>query len=566
MSRSVPVGEVRHFGDRAAADRCGRPSGRPPPGGALKARGPRWRRGGVRVRHRAASALAPRLEPRRSGLPSTTCVRREARGRAAGRRRTPVAARHHPVHVRRARPRRGGRAGRVPRDDVRRCSRTAADRGGGGILARLRLPRRAARARARRARRRPPSSRRAGRLGGAGQRPRRGLSRPPRPGAGSWSGARASPCSRWTGPPTPRSLRATACSSPWPVRANRASPCRWSAAALVAAAGAPRRVRSGGAGAARRGPGRRAPRRRGGRGPRRRSGRPDLARVGQPARRQRRGAGAVEVTGRRRRACAASAVPRGGRRGGAGRPGGRHPGTVGQLVPLATGQVVEIGRLPRRLPRLCGRGRRAPRAGGVREQRQRRAVRSRSRTAPRRGGAPRRSVGAAARRPPGAGCRDRAGRDGSGGAARRARAACRALPPDALARSRPVLRRGPTQPGGLRLRAEPAAGGVAGPRRRRARLPGRGHGCRAAAAWWRPGRPHAGPRHARRLSGAGGRRRGRPRTARPVRAPAPRALRPDRRSTRRTRRRGRRGGHWRVRRSAPTRWPSAERARVRPAT
>ena len=180
----------------------------------------------------------------------------------------------------------------------RRSDGAAADRLRGRVLARLRLPRRAARASARGAAARPAAARSC--------RPARWpwptgtppSTRPPRPAAGSWSGAPAFRFFSLERPPYAalapgdRSVF-TVAGAGEPVE-----PAAAGAAAVGRAGGGPSGARGRGARAARRRPGRRPPGR--GRGRRARApGRPTRCRSRWPTgwSATRAGAGALEITG-----------------------------------------------------------------------------------------------------------------------------------------------------------------------------------------------------------------------------------------------------------------------------
>ena len=218
-----------------------------------------------------------------------------------------------------------------------------------------------------------------------------------------------------------------------------------------------------------------------------------------------------------------------------------------------------------RMPHLPVGGGRDPRTRGVREQRERRAVRDRTRPAPT--GA---RLDAGPVTPP-------LGDHLTAGAAveldEGAPVELRVVPgphperfaPGALTCLADVVFRVERDSNrvGLRLRADLGAADLRGHRGRsgRARLAGRGDRRRAGAARRRPGRPHARSRHARRLPGPGRRGLGRPRPARPVRPGHPGPARP------RRPRRGARGrpdraaAPWSGRWSGTTPWPSAEASR-----
>ena len=105
--------------------------------------------------------------------------------------------------------------------------RAATDRGGHGVLARVRLPRRAARAAARRARGAPDRARscRPGRWPSPTGTPP--STRRRRRVAGSWSAGPASPSSPGRARPTPCWRPGTGSASRWPVRASRRAASRW---------------------------------------------------------------------------------------------------------------------------------------------------------------------------------------------------------------------------------------------------------------------------------------------------------------------------------------------------
>ena len=282
-------------------------------------------------------AVAEEVRPRRRAA-----SHRDAAGE-------PAARRDRPVRLRRPRPRRGGRAaGCSPDEVVGAADGAAADRRRGGVLARVRLPRRACPTRCARCRGAPgrvPSCRPARWRSPTGTPP---STRPPRREAGSWSGAPASRSSRPSARPTPCWRRGTGSSSPWPARATR---------------------RPDAGGAHRRGPRRPAP------GPCSRSWRPGCApscrtaaagawprwacrRPARPTRcpsrwptgwsATRPAPGALELTGGGTRLRCRGRLPR-RRRGGA--PEVRVDGTAGAGRPAPAagepGQVLEVGRLQR---------------------------------------------------------------------------------------------------------------------------------------------------------------------------------------------------------------------------
>ena len=578
MTRSVPVGEVRPLGDRAfligvADAAAGRALARALAGAAGRHG---RRRGGVRLR--------------RPSWCRCRRPRRGARGRCvalteAGRVPTP-----HPA----ARPRTSGEPGRLvtipcpstgptstrwPRWPVRRPTRwsalltaQAADRRRGGVLARVRLPRRASRPAARACRgapRRARSSRRARWRSPTVTPP---STRPRRRADGSWSAAPAFPSSRRERPPyavlAPGDrVRFTVAGPGDPLEPAPVRPPPWSAPPEARP-----RVRGRGAGSA----GRRAGRRPAGR----RRGRVSRAPV-RPIRCRSRwptgwsatptGAGALELTGGGTRLRCLGRVPR-RRRGRRTRgPRRRHAGAGGPAAAAGRGSGA--------------RGRAAQRggcrtylsvAGGflgpecVREQRQRRADGARRRTARPGARAARRPVGTAARGPRRGRLRHRARRRW------RRRSELRVVPgphpeqfePDALARlAEAVFVVAPdSQPG-----RAPAAGREgrapslrsAGTRERRARLPGRRDRSGAGATGRRPRRAPARPRDARRLSGAGGRGVGRPRPASASARRAPLCASCPSTLAAADERRGRRAaprpssGRW----SGTTRWRSTDRGR-----
>ena len=307
MSTSVPVGEVRLLGDRAFLIGVADAAAGRALAGELTTRLARWRRGRVRVRHRARARGGGRDGGLgRSGPPSTSACGAGPRSR----RRPPGqsgAARHHPVPLRRARPRRGRRAGRVPRRRGGGAAHgTAADRSRDGVLARVRLPRGPAEPAGPGAPARAPAPGRAGRVGGHRQRPRRRLSdrvagrlapgrahrlppvqRGPSPvrraGPGGPGAVHRGRCGRCRSSRKPVAAAAVVHAPRWPAPCSRSSRrgCAPSSRTAAAVASPPS-------------------------GSRRRPGRSGLVRTGQPAGRQRRRRRHARAHGRRRPGCAAS--------------------------------------------------------------------------------------------------------------------------------------------------------------------------------------------------------------------------------------------------------------------
>ena len=116
MTPSVPVGEVRPLGDRAFLIGVADAAAAPGAGGGA---GDAALGDGVEVVCGSATVHGPRGRRRRGARrrsgPRSTTVRGGAGPRRRARRRARSGpARHHPVPFRRARPRRGRRAGRLP--------------------------------------------------------------------------------------------------------------------------------------------------------------------------------------------------------------------------------------------------------------------------------------------------------------------------------------------------------------------------------------------------------------------------------------------------------------------
>ena len=421
----------------------------------------------MRLGHRDGRRLTdPGVELRRCEAVGDAVARRRWRRRPRRRRRSARADSSPSRALRRARSRRGGRAGRRARPTTwwrsSRRGRLTCRRG--GVLARLRLPRRPPEPVARRAAASAATPRRPGRLRGAGQRPRRRLSDRLARVAGSWSAAPGSPSSR-RGPPY--------------ATLAPGDQVRFT----VAGAGDRARARAGRA--HRRGPRRRMPApssrswpracapssRTVGAGRSRRSVFPtagpadpvsfDLANrlVGNEP-----GAGALELTGGGTRLRCLERVPR--RRGGgrARGPRRRHRGP-GRTGPAAgAGQVLEVGRSARRCRSYVAvaGGFLGPERFGSCASDELTGLGPGPLAARRR--APRRPVGASARRPPRAGLCHR-GRHGGAG---RSSASSRARIPSC---STPTRWRAPGG-GGLR-----GGGGV-----EPGRAPAAGRGGRGAAA------------------------------------------------------------------------------------
>ena len=430
MMRSVPVGEVRRLGDRAFLIGAADPASGRALAGAL---GRALRRARGTSRWCAASPRSPCSWP----TPTPTL---EAGAGRRGRRWPPPARRHGggrtarrpgrlvtiAVHLRRARPRRGGGAGGLHTRTRwwRTLTGVPLHRRRRGLLARLRLPRGPARRRCAPSRGAPsprPRCRPARWRSPTGTPPC--TRRPPR-AAGSWS---AAPAPRSSRPAAP--LRAAGAGRPGAASPRRApaTPRAGGAAPRVVAAGRrPPGARGGGARAARRGAGRRAARRGRRRGPRRGPADPvsfALANrlVGNAA-----SAGALELTGGGT-GCAAGRVPR-RRRGRRARGAGRRGGGPGRRVlPLEPGQVLEVGPLRRGCRTYVAVAGGHPRARGLRQPRQRRALRAGRRaprargTSCRRGRGRRRSATISAR------ARPARWRPGRRGAPRRAGPAPRAV-------------------------------------------------------------------------------------------------------------------------------------------
>ena len=290
-----------------------------------------------------------------------------------GRRRP---SRHHPVPLRRARPRRGGRAGRLSAGrGGRRSSRaqplTVAVMGSRPGFAYLDGPARRRCARVPAAR--PAAPRGAGRLGGARQRPGRRLSDGVARAAGTWSGAPGSRCSRRTRPPyAVLAPGGPGAASPWPGAGEPVEPEPLARAAVVAAGRRPapssRSWRPGCAPSLQDG-GRRGP------WPRSAS-RPPVRPIPVSFALANRLVGNADGAGRagaHRAAapgCAASAPCHVAVVGAA--PDVRVDGTAvpaGQVLPLDARPGARGRPSARGLPHLPGRGRRVPRSGVVRQQR-----------------------------------------------------------------------------------------------------------------------------------------------------------------------------------------------------
>ena len=148
MTRSIPVGEVRRLGDRAfligVADAAAAPGAGGRPDG--------WPAGGVEVVCGSATVMVPLTEPDVDVVARAAADAARAEVAPPRPRRDAAPARAALVTVpclRRARPRRGGRARRVSGPTRWSALLTArpVDRGRRGVLAGFRLPRRAARAR-----------------------------------------------------------------------------------------------------------------------------------------------------------------------------------------------------------------------------------------------------------------------------------------------------------------------------------------------------------------------------------------------------------------------------------
>ena len=278
-------------------------------------------------------------------------------------------ARDRPVHLRRARPRRGGRPGRAATRT--RWWRTLTERpltvAVVGFSPGLRLPRRACptplRAVPRRDRPRPvvPAGSVALANGHAAVYPTAS------PGGWQLVGRTGFPLFSPDRPPYAVLAPGDRVQLTAAGRRRPARPGTGAAPALGAAGRRPRRLRGRGARAARRRAGRRSAGRGRGRGPARPPGRSGVVRPGQPPRRQRRRRRARSSSPAAGHGCAVVAACHVAVVGAA--PEVRLDGAAvpaGQVLPLAAGPGARGGAAAAGLPHLSGGRGRAPRARGVR--------------------------------------------------------------------------------------------------------------------------------------------------------------------------------------------------------